>query len=80
MDIRQYDIYIDGRRLPRWFLRDIDTQMGVASYFRFEGCVERFEAERDDGSMYPEDVYDPLMDPGVPAFAQLDGHILCFRL
>ena len=30
--------------------------------------------------MYPEDVYDPLMDPGVPAFAQLDGHILCFRL
>ena len=77
MDIRQYEIYIDGRRLPSWFLRDADTQMGVASYFRFDGTVERFETNRDDGgSVHPEDVYDLWQ----PVFAQLDGHILCFRL
>ena len=29
MEIRQFDLYIDGIRLPRWFLRDSDTQLGV---------------------------------------------------
>ena len=73
MDVRQFHLYIDGRRLPRWFLRNEDTQVGVRTFMRFNGDVERFDTSDDE----PAGVYDPL--PEAP-FAQLDGHALCFRL
>ena len=76
MDVRQFHLYIDGRRLPRWFLRNEDTQMGVRTFFCFNGDVERFE-HLDEMSDEPAGVYDPL--PEAP-FAQLDGHALSFRL
>jgi hypothetical protein len=74
MDVRQFNLYIDGRRLPRWFLRNEDTQEGVRTFLRFDGSVERFGypwRAVDE----PAGVYDPL--EGAP-FAQLDGHALCF--
>ncbi len=74
MDVRQFHLYIDGRRLPRWFLRNEDTQAGVRTFFRFDGSVQRFPLEHPNGE--PAGVYDPL--EGAP-FAQLDGHALCFR-
>lgn len=73
MDVRQFNLYIDGRRLPRWFLRNEDTQVGVKTFFRFDGNVQRFEFERPNDEA--AGVYDPL--EGAP-FAQLDGHGLCF--
>lgn len=73
MDVRQFHLYIDGRRLPRWFLRNEDTQEGVRTFFRFDGRVERFLWERPNDEA--EGVFDPL--EGAP-FAQLDGHALCF--
>ena len=77
MDIRRFHVYVDGRRLPRWFLPDSDTQLGVRSDLCFDGCVERFDARREEwGSVHPDDLY----DPGLPAFAQLRGHTLSLRL
>ena len=73
MDVRQFHLYIDGRRLPRWFLRNEDTQLGVKTYMHFDGQVERLDNSNDEIA----GVYDPL--PEAP-FAQLDGHALCFRL
>ena len=72
MDVRQFHLYIDGRRLPRWFLRNADTQAGVRTCMRFDGLVERFDTSDDE----PAAVYDPLPEQ---RFAQLDGHALCFR-
>ena len=74
MDVRQFHLYIDGRRLPRWFLRNEDTQVGVRTFFRFDGNVQRFEFARPNDE--PAGVYDPL--EGAP-FAELDGHALCFQ-
>jgi hypothetical protein len=78
MDIRQYDIYIDGIRLPRWFLPDSDTQLGVRSDFEFwDVSVERFGTETN--------VFGELVSstdqftPGIAGFAGLD-RVLCFRL
>jgi len=77
MDVRQFKLYIDGRRLPRLFLRNRDTQMGVFTYMRFDGLVERFDTIDNEPVGEPVCEYDPL--PDAP-FAQLDGHALCFRL
>jgi hypothetical protein len=74
MDVRQFHLYIDGRRLPRWFLRNEDTQVCERTFMRCDGSVERFEYPWT-GVDEPAVVYDPL--EGAP-FAQLDGHALCF--
>ena len=73
MDVRQFHLYIDGRRLPRWFLRNEDTQLGVKTFMHFDGQVERFDTRNDEVA----GVYDPQQHA---PFAQLDGHALCFRL
>ena len=72
MDVRQFDVFIDGRVLPSWFLRNADTQEGVRTFMRFDGLVERFDTSNDE----PAGVYDQLPEQ---RFAQLDGHALCFR-
>jgi hypothetical protein len=74
MDLRQYDLYIDGRRLPSWFLTDADTQFGIRADFIFDGWVERFDATQTE--LGPDDVFAPWVAP----FAQLHGHRLAFRL
>ena len=74
MDVRQYNLYIDGRKLPHWFLPHAFTQMGVRTFMRFDGLVDRFDLSDDEPAGPP---YDPLPDR---PFAQLDGHGLCFRL
>ena len=77
MEIRQYDLYIDGVRLPPWFLPDADTQLWQRNDFTFNGCVERTNAEHD---VFGELVNDgDRFDPGVPEFARL-MHKLSFRL
>ena len=73
MDVRQFHLYIDGRRLPRWFLRNEDTQLGVKTFMHFDGQVERLDTRNDEIA----GVYDPQQHA---PFAQLDGHALCFRL
>jgi hypothetical protein len=70
MDIRRWDLYIDGRCLPRWFLTDAATQPGVRSYFRFDDSVEQYFGDEEEGVVF---------DPGAPAFAQLGGYVLGFR-
>lgn len=74
MDIHQYDLYIDGRRLPHWFLTDADTQFGIRADFRFNGWVERFDATLAEP--HPDDLFAPHVAP----FAELHGHRLAFRL
>lgn len=78
MDIRQYDIYIDGVCLPRWFLTDADTQLGVRTEFRFDGYVRRMQA---DGSSPASPTYsDGFMPDHLDSFAELHGRILSFKL
>ena len=77
MDIRQYDVYIDGLQLPHWFLPDSDTQLGVRSDFTFDGAVARFDETGDASPVY-EDLFAPYL-PNM-RFAELDGHTLSFRL
>ena len=77
MDIRQYDVYIDGLQLPHWFLPDSDTQLGVRSDFTFDGAVARFDETGDASPVY-EDLFAPYL-PDM-RFAELDGHTLSFRL
>ena len=78
MDIRQFDLYIDGVRLPRWFLPDSDTQFGVRSEFEFwDGSVERFGAETN---AFGELVWSTdQFTPGIAGFSRLD-RVLSFRL
>jgi hypothetical protein len=73
MDIRQYDLYIDGLRLPPWFLTDADTQLGQRPDFQFDGWVSRSDAS--DSPTYTD-----LFTPNVAPFAQLSGHRLTFKL
>ena len=75
MDIRQYDLYIDGHKLPRWFLTDADTQLGMRPEFMFSGYAERADAAWVPG---PDDVFAPI--PTVSPFAELSGHRLAFKL
>lgn len=78
MDIRQYEVYIDGVRLPRWFLTDADTQLGVRTKFRFDGFITRM---LPDGSSPASPVYtDGFVPYNVATFAELGGDILSFRL
>jgi hypothetical protein len=77
MEIRQYDIYIDGLRLPEYFFPDADTQMWERNDFTFAGCVERSDAAHD---LFGDVVDDSeLFDPDVPNFARLMRK-LSFRL
>lgn len=73
MDIRQYDLYVDGLRLPPWFLTDADTQPGQRPDFQFDGWVSRSDAA--DSPTYTD-----LFVPNVPVFGQLGGHRLTFKL
>jgi hypothetical protein len=73
MDIRQYDLYIDGLRLPPWFLADADTQLGQRPDFQFDGWVGRSDAPASPH-------HDDLFAPNVLPFAQLEGHRLAFKL
>ena len=77
MEIRQYDIYIDGVRLPEYFFPDEDTQLGVRNRFTFRGCVERTGAEHDVfGDL--ENWWETF-DPNIPHFASL-LRTISFRL
>jgi len=78
MPVRRFDLYIDGVRLPSYFLSDGDTQLGVRNDLLFVGRVQRFFGD--------EDPFDPDVHPGewfAPAiherFAAL-GRLLSFRL
>jgi hypothetical protein len=73
MHIHQYDLYIDGLRLPRWFLTDADTQLGERPDFTFDGWVQRSDAAESP-------TYTDLFTPNVSPFAQLVGHRLAFKL
>lgn len=78
MDIRQFDLYIDGVRLPGWFMPDSDTQFGVRSDFEFwDGCVERFGAETN---VFGELVWSTdQFTPGIAGFSRLN-RVLSFQL
>ena len=81
MQIRQYDIYIDGVRLPDYFLPDVDTQLMERNDFTFDSCVERTGAMRDEifGDIFhSSDVFDPDM-PGFH-FADFGRRRMSFRL
>lgn len=77
MEIRRYDIYIDGLRLPEYFFPDADTQMWERNDFTFRGCVERSNAEHDFLGVIEHD--SDLFDPDIPNFARLMRK-LSFRL
>ena len=78
MDVRQYDLFIDGQRLPPWFLTDADTQLGVRTKFRFDGYMERM---LPDGSSPASPVYtDGFIPFNVASFAELGGRVLSLRL
>ena len=72
MDIHQYDLYIDGRHLPHWFLTDSDTQFGESPEFMFSGYVERADVAESPH-------HDDLFAPHVSPFAELSGHRLAFK-
>jgi len=79
MEFRQYDLYIDGVRLPEYFLPDEDTHMWETNNFTFNRCVERTGAVTDEifgDVVYASDVF----DPEIPGFARLGGRALSFRL
>ena len=93
--MREFDVYIDGVRLPAWFLRDAETQLGVRSAFYFDDSVVRVgavpnlfgELDGDDEFRRPLTYREVFGDsesdeerPPVPPFAHLDGHALSFRL
>jgi hypothetical protein len=78
MDIRQYEIYIDGHKLPRWFLTDADTQFGQRTDFEFDGFMTRLQP---DGEPPASPTYtDGFMPWNVNLFAELEGRVLGFRL
>ena len=78
MDIRQYEILIDGHQLPRWFLTDADTQFGVRTDFDFDGYMTRLQP---DGEPPASPVYtDGFVPYDVATFAELGGRVLGFRL
>jgi hypothetical protein len=81
MEIRQYDIYIDGVRLPEHFLPDADTQLFERNDFTFDSCVERTGALRDEifgDIVYSSEVFDPEI-PGLH-FARFGRRRMSFRL
>ena len=78
MDIRQYEIYIDGHKLPRWFLTDADTQFGQRTDFEFDGFMTRLQP---DGEPPVSPTYtDGFVPWNVNLFAELEGRVLGFRL
>ena len=77
MDIRQFDVYIDGHKLPRWFLTDADTQFGQRTNFEFDGYMRRLQP---DGEPPASPHHDDLFAPHVSPFAELGGRVLGFRL
>ena len=78
MDIRQYEIYIDGVMLPRWFLTDADTQFGQRTDFEFDGYMTRLQP---DGEPPASPTYTDGFAPwNAATFAELRGRVLGFRL
>jgi hypothetical protein len=71
--MRQFDVYIDRRRLPGWLLRDDETQVGAATAFWFDG---------DEGVIKVDNPSLVFRPPGVASgqFAHLDTHALSFKL
>jgi hypothetical protein len=71
--MREFDVYIDRRRLPGWLLRDDETQVGAATAFWFDG---------DEGVTKVDDPSLVFRPPGVAScrFAHLDTHALTFKL
>jgi hypothetical protein len=86
MPERQFDVYVDGERLPAWFLRDEQTQLGARSAFNFDDSVVRYDAPRD-ADLEPLDARDEFVRPNPPGpddlprpFAHLNGRALRFTL
>ena len=88
MPPRRFDLYIDGVRLPSYFLSDRDTQLGVRNDFLFVGRVQRFFGDEDpfDPDIHPGEWFAPYAGVGPnytaiwhPGFAAL-GRLLSFRL
>ena len=85
--MREFDVYIDGVRLPAWFLRDAETQLGARSSFYFDDEVVRVGAVHEDDEFRRPLTYREVFGddsdeerPPVPPFAHLDGHALTFKL
>lgn len=76
MDIRKFNVYIDGVCLPRWLLTDTDTQVNRQSSFTFDGEVERYPPHPDADYVSVFEV--PLNYENGPWFANLDGRALTF--
>ena len=74
---REFDLYIDGVCLPRSFLADADTQLGVRNDFVFVGRVQRHHDDEDPFA--PGVPAGDVFDPGLPGFAVL-CRLLSFRL
>jgi len=53
--MRQFDVYIDGTRLPAWLLRDAETQLRVRSAFHFDDSVVRDDAVANLAGDFDED-------------------------
>ena len=88
-------MYVDGVRLPAWFLRDAETQLRVRSAFYFDDSVARVGAVPNwTGELDGDDEFRPPLTyrevfgdsdsdeerPPVPPFAHLDAHALSFML
>jgi len=77
---RQFDVYVDGERLPHRMLRDEETQFGVESSFNFDDSVVRYDAPRD-ADHNPVDPRDEFEHPaGLTPFAHLEARALSFTL
>ena len=77
---RQFDVYIDGARLPARMLRDEETQVGVESSFNFDDSVVRYDAPRD-AEYNPVDPRHEFEHPaGLTPFAHLEARALSFTL
>jgi len=77
---RQFDVYIDGVRLPSTILPDEETRFGVESSFNFDDSVVRYDAPRD-ADHNPVDPRDEFEHPaGLTPFAHLEARALSFTL
>lgn len=71
MDLRAFDLEIDGVVVPRW-LFDAGSQQGVRTWLQFAGSVRRCGPDDIDTT--------PFYAPGGFPFARLNGTALCFWL
>jgi hypothetical protein len=69
MDIRQYDLWIDGVLVPEEFLEDSETQLDHSAMLIFnEGLVANYDS------------HDEMIAPHVASFASLRGVLMNFVL